>query len=155
MSDDAAALEFLLGQYESSTNADVGKLARVMQPVVDYVNKERVEKQQEAFDADVKDITAFFSEADGLKEIPDKLKRGFIEVHAQENAEFQTAFDNKDKNPKAWQAAKEKARDALTEITSKLPGSKGRTEVGDPSPEQLMKMTAWEWREYLDEKHDR
>lgn len=156
---EAAELQSLISEYGDGTNttsnADVAEFAKTMQPVVDYVNNVKAEEQQKRAKAEVKDIVGFFSKEEGLKGIPDKLKRGFLEVHAQENADFGLAFDNKAKNPKAWQAAKKKARDALTEIASKIPGSKGRTDVGGPSPEQAMKMNAWEWREYLDEKYDR
>ena len=137
-----------------SETADIGELVKTVQPVVDYVNNVRAEKQQEEAEADVKDIVDFFSADEGLKGIPDLLKKGFIQVHAQENEEFGKAFDNKSSNPKAWQAAKKKARDELTEIASNLPGSKGRTDVGGPSPEQLMKMTDWEWREYKEKKEE-
>ena len=166
--DSAAELESLLSEYDESAgapeptpNAEIGKLAKTIQPVVDYVNEDRAQKQKAQFDTDVKDIVGFLSKGEGLKELPDKLKRGFLEVHAQDNAEFGLAFDNKAKNPKAWEAAKEKARDSLKEVASRIPGSKGRTHAGRPgsddgiSPVQKMKMSDFEWRVYLDEKHDR
>lgn len=138
-----------------SETAEIAKLVKDVQPVVDYVNEERRKQAQAQSDTEVKDILGFFAEVDGLKKMPKKLQRGFLEAHAQETPDFKTAFDNRAKNPKAWGTAREAARDAFTELVSRLPGSTVRTDVGGPSPEQLMKMTPWEWREYLDEKHDR
>ena len=147
----------------------VGEMADAVQPAVDFVNEVKAEKQRERFDADVKDILGFFSKAVELKGLPEKLQRGFIETHAQDDPDFNTAFENKASNPKAWEVAKEKARDALTEMVSELPGSKVRTDVkaalasvdGDtgtpasydrPSPVKLMNMPDWEWKQYKEEQ---
>ena len=176
MSEDVSELESLISEYdetagapEPTPNAEIGKLTKAIQPVVDYVNADRAEKQQKQIKADVKDITGFFSEAEELKDIPDELKRGFIEAHAQDNADFGKAFDNKAENPKAWEAARETARDKFTELVSKLPGSTVRTDVeaakaavdgttetipsGEgPSPVQKMRMGPKEWRDYKEEQ---
>ena len=171
-----AELESLLSEYDNGTetskpmpNAEIGKFARAIQPVVDYVNQDRVQKQQEQINADLKGILDFFSEADELKKMPEKLQRGFIETHAQENPDFLTAFQNKAKNPKAWNTARESARDALTELVSELPGSKVKTDVaaaqaavdGDVSVlsssdglsvVKKMNMSDWEWKQYTEEQ---
>ncbi len=69
---EAAELQSLIREYGDGTNttsnADVGKLAKAMQPVVDYVTAEKAQKQQAQFDTDLKDIVGFFSEEEGLKE---------------------------------------------------------------------------------------
>jgi hypothetical protein len=155
---------------EPTSNADIGKVLKAVQPAVDYVNEVKAEKQQAQFDGEVKDVLDFFSEADELKELPDKLKRGFLEAHAQEDLEFKTAFDNRAKAPKAWEAAKETARDAFTELVSDLPGSKVRSDVEaahaavdgttedkpaseeGPSPEQKAQMSDFEWRKYTQDQ---
>ena len=140
---------------ESELNAaEIGKLAKALQPVVDYVNEEKAGKQQERLDADVGEIMDFFSEVKELKALPDKLKRGFLEVHAQDVPDFGKAFDNKAKNPKAWETARKAARDSLTEIASNLPGSKRRSAGSDDgvSPAQKMNMSDYEWRQYKDEQ---
>ena len=176
MPDNAADLETLLNQYDETAgapdpipNAELGKITKAIQPVVDYVNQDIAEKQQKQVAADVKGVVDFFSEDEGLKAIPDKMKRGFLEVHAQENAGFGLAFDNKAKDPKAWETAREAARDAFTEMVSELPGSKVRTDVAAAlasvdvdkgtsasndrlSPVKKMNMTYHEWREYKEEQ---
>ena len=171
-----AELESLLSEYDNGTetskpmpNAEIGKFARAIQPVVDYVNQDRVQKQQEQINADLKGILDFFSEADELKDLPEKMKRGFLEVHAQETTEFKTAFENRAKDPKVWETAREAAREAFTEMVSELPGSKVRTDVaaalasvdGDVSVlsssdglsvVKKMNMSDWEWKQYTEEQ---
>ena len=153
---------------QPTNNADIGKVLKAVQPAVDYVNEVKAKAQQEQFDGDVKEVLDFFSEADELKELPDKLKRGFLEAHAQDDKEFKTAFENRTKAPKAWETAKETARDAFTELVSDLPGSKVRTDVEaahaavdgttedkpaseeGPSPEEKMRMSDFEWRKHTE-----
>ncbi|KKN09161.1 hypothetical protein LCGC14_1049440 [marine sediment metagenome] len=185
---EAPELESLLKEYEGGTetpvttepkaetkpeptpNADISNFAKAVKPVVDYVNEVKAEKQQERFDADLKGIMTFFSEADELKELPDKLKRGFLEAHAQEDPDFKTAFENRAKNPKAWETARESARDAFTELVAELPNSQVRTDVEaakaavdgtsedkpaseeGPSPVKKMAMSDYEWRQYKEEQ---
>ena len=157
-------------EADSTPNAEIGKLAKALKPVVDYVNEDKAEKQQERFDADLKGIMTFFSEADELKGIPDKLKRGFLEAHAQDSPDFKTAFDGRAKNPKAWDTAMAAARDAFTELASELPSSKVRTDVeaakaavdgttedkpvseDGPSSVKKMAMSDYEWRQYKEEQ---
>ena len=156
--------------HDPTPNADLAKFAKAVKPAVDFVNEIKAEKQQERFDADVKDVLEFFSEADELKEMPEKLKKGFLEAHAQETPDFKKAFENRAKNPKAWETARETARDAFTELVSELPGSKVRTDVEaalaavdgktedkpaseeGPSPVKKMAMSDYEWRQYKEEQ---
>lgn len=185
---EATELESLIREYEGDTktpvttetkpepepeprpSADIGKILKAVQPAVDFVKEVKAEKQQERFKADVKEVIDFFSETDELKEFPDKLKRGFLEAHAQDNPEFKTAFENRAKDSKAWDAVRETARDALTELISDLPGSKVRTDVEaakaavdgttedkpaseeGPSPVKKMAMSDYEWRQYKEEQ---
>ncbi len=183
---EATELESLIKEYEGDTetpvtaepksepeprpNADISKVLKAVQPAVDFVKEVKAEKQQERFDADLKNIMTFFSEADELKELPDKLKRGFLEAHAQEDPEFKTAFENRAKNPKAWETARESARDAFTELVAELPSSTVRTDVEaahaavdgtsedkpaseeGPSPVKKMAMSDYEWRQYKEEQ---
>jgi hypothetical protein len=155
---------------DTTSNVEIGKLTKAIKPVVDYVNHEKAQKQQDQFDTDVKDIMEFFSEEEKLKEFPDKLKKGFLEAHAQEDPDFKSAFENRTKNPKAWETAKETARDAFTELVSDLPSSKVRTDVEaakaavdgttedkpaseeGPSPVKKMAMSDYEWRQYKEEQ---
>ena len=155
---------------EPTPSADLAKFAKAVKPAVDFVNEVKAEKQQERFDADLKGIMEFFSEEEKLKEVPDKLKRGFLEAHAQETPDFKTAFENRGKNPKAWETARETARDAFTELVSELPGSKVRTDIEaahaavdgmtddkpaseeGPSPVKKMAMSDYEWRQYKEEQ---
>lgn len=149
-------LQSLVGGYDGD-NAELGKLAKAIKPVVDYVNQEKAGKQQERFDTDVKEIADFFSEVDGLKGLPEKLTRAFLEGHAQEDPNFNTAFNNKAKNPEAWKTARGKARDAFKGMVSELPNSKGRTGARAAqglSPEQKMNMPYHEWRQYVEEQKD-
>ena len=188
---EATELESLLKEYEGDTEtsdittpdtktadikpveptprADIGKILKAVQPAVDFVKEIKAEKREERFKSDVKEVLDFFSEADELKDLPEKMKRGFLEAHAQETTEFKTAFENRAKDPKAWETAREAARDAFTEMVSELPGSKVRTDVaaalasvdGDKgasisdeglSPVKKMNMTYHEWREYKEEQ---
>jgi len=185
---EATELESLIKEYEGGTetpdttevkpepkleprpNADIGKVLKAVQPAVDFVKEIKAEKQQERFDSGVKNLMDFFAEEEKLKELPDKLKRGFLEAHAQDTPDFKTAFDNRAKNPKAWETARETARDAFTELVSELPGSKVRTDVEaamaavdgttednpvseeGPSPEEKMRMSDFEWRKYTEKQ---
>ena len=154
---------------ESTPHADIGKVLRAVQPAVDFVKKQEAKEAKAEFNADVKEVIDFFSEADELKDLPDKLKRGFLEVHAQETPEFKTAFENKTKDPTAWGKAMESARDAFTELASELPSSKVRSDVeaalaavdgkteqpasdDGPSPVKKMNMSDYEWRQYTEEQ---
>ena len=155
---------------DTTSNVEIGKLAKAIKPVVDYVNEEKAQKQQERFKADVGEIIDFFSEVEELKGLPDKLKRGFLEAHAQEIPEFKTAFENRAKDSKAWNEARETARDAFTELVSELPGSKVRTDVEaalaavdgkeadkpaseeGPSTVKKINMSDYEWRQYKEEQ---
>lgn len=154
---------------ESTPHADIGKVLRAVQPAVDFVKKQEAKDAKAEFKADVKEVIDFFSEADELKDLPDKLKRGFLEVHAQETPEFKTAFENKAKDPKAWGKAMESARDAFTELASDLPSSKVRTDLEAAqaavdgttdkpvseeglSPVQKANMSDFEWRKYKEEQ---
>ena len=189
---EATELESLIKEYEGDTktpdtktadikttdvrtvdptpNVEIGKLAKAIQPVVDYVKEVKAEKQQDRFDTDVKDIMDYFSEVDELKVIPEKLRRGFLESHAQDAPDFKTAFENRAKNPKAWETARESARDAFTELVAELPSSTVRTDVEaahaavdgtsedkpaseeGPSPVKKMAMSDYEWRQYKEEQ---
>ena len=177
---EAADLESLINEYESSTNtskapdptpnADLAKFAKAVKPAVDFVKKQEAKEEKAEFDTDVKDMVGFFGKAEGLKGIPDKLMMGFLEAHAAEDADFKTAFDDRAKNPKAWEAARETARDALVELVSELPGSKVRTDIeaakaavdgttedkpasdDGPSPVKKMSMSDYEWRQYKEEQ---
>lgn len=153
---------------EPMPNADLAKFAKAVKPVVDYVHEVKAEKQEERFDTDLKNVMDYFSEEESLKEIPEKLKRGFLEAHAQENPDFKKVFDNRTKNPKAWETARESARDAFTELVSELPNSKVRSDVEaahaavdgttedkpaseeGPSPEEKMRMSDFEWRKHTE-----
>ncbi len=81
---------------------------------MDFVKKQEAKDTQAEFDTDVKDIMDYFSEVDELKVLPDKLRRGFLEAHAQESPDFKTAFENRAKNLKAWETARESSREAFT-----------------------------------------
>ena len=174
---EAADLESLINEYEETAgtadtapaNADLAKFAKAVQPAVDFANKQEAKEAQAEFDTGVKDMVGFFGEAEGLKGISDKLMRGFIEAHAVGDADFKTAFENRAKNPKAWETAQETARDAIAGMVSDLPGSKVRTDVEaayaavdgttdtpvkveGPSPVQKFRMTDQEWRAYKEEQ---
>lgn len=189
---EAAELDSLIRDYEGATktpdtktadiktndvrvvdptpNVEIGKLAKAIQPVVDYVKEVKAEKQQVRFDTDLKDIMDYFSEVDELKVLPDKLRRGFLEAHAQETPDFKKAFENRAKNPEAWETARESARDAFTELVAELPSSKVRTDVeaaqaavdgttedkpasdDGPSTVKKINMSDYEWRQYKEEQ---
>ncbi len=189
---EAAELDTLLREYEGDTktpdtkttdikttdikvadttpSADVAKFAKAVKPVVDFVKKQEAKEAQAEFDTGLKDIMTFFSEEEKLKEFPDELKRGFLETRAQDDPDFKTAFENRAKNPKAWETARETARVALTELVSGLPGSTVRTDVEaakaavdgttddkpaseeGPSPVKKMAMSDYEWRQYKEEQ---
>jgi len=155
---------------DPTPNVEIAKFVKAVKPVVDFVKKQEAKDAQTEFDTDVKDIMDYFSEVDELKVLPDKLRRGFLEAHAQESPDFKTAFENRAKNPKAWETARESARDAFTELVAELPSSKVRTDVeaaqaavdgttedkpasdDGPSTVKKINMSDYEWRQYKDEQ---
>lgn len=178
---EAADLESLINEYEDGTdttdttdttpNADLAKFAKAVKPAVDFVKKQEAKEAQAEFDIDVKGMVSFFGEAGELKGISDKLMMGFIEAHAAETPDFKTAFENRAKNPKAWETARETARDAVAQEFATLPGSKVRTDVEaakaavdgttdiipsheGPTPVQLMRMSDQEWRGYKEQQEE-
>lgn len=169
-------LDALLGEFDSTagksepkTKAELQRVLADIKPVADYV---RSDMEAKARAESGKAIDAAVSAVKGdLKDIPDKVARGWL-YERSENQEFLSAFQNRQKNPKAWQAAlAEASKDFSTEFkaedTSKRVASDinaarasvaGATETKGEAPKgpsviEKARMSDAEWAAYKAERY--
>ncbi len=163
-------LDSLLKEFDEK-KPDVAKadVFRDLAPVAEYAKAQMEKEQRDALKVDVDAAIGFMKEPEELKEFPTKLVRGFLVDRASEDPSFETAFNERGKNPAAWNSALEKAReDFVTEVKT-LPINQVRTEVeaakatvqgsstelasiDGPSVAEKIKMSDQRWKAYLDDK---
>ena len=116
-------------QTTSPDYATVKPLIDAMKPVAQYAEGKMREEQNAAIAKSVSDAVSFVKSDETLKPISDKLVKGFLQDRYSEDASFKGAYDNRSKDPKAWDAALQSAqKDFKTEVQT-LNGQSLRSDV--------------------------
>jgi len=172
----ASDLDSLLSEYQEGTKpkaeAKVVPDLSKLEPVIRFAEAEMQNKQRETFDKDVNAAVEKVREGEEFKSLPAALTRRMLVAYAFDNQDFDAAFQNRAKNPTAWDTALDKARSELAEEVKDLniTARKDRDDIeaakatvdgitvdsssddDGPSVIELSKMSDTEWRNYLDEE---
>ena len=170
-------LNSLLEEYQEGTKPAVEKTVvqpdlSKLDPVIRFAEAEMSRQQRESIDRDVNAAVDRVAEAEKFKDLPKTLTRRMLVAYAFDNKDFDTAFNNREQNPAAWDAAIAKAQEDLgaevadLNITSSndrddIEAAKAAvagvvtdpSDVDDgPSAAELSNMTDTEWRRFIDEE---
>lgn len=77
--------------------------------VVNFVDRAEVKEAQGEIDLGLNEAVDYLKEDDSIK-ATDRVLRGLVYAVADENPSIKTAFENRAKNPSAWNKAKELIR---------------------------------------------
>ena len=129
MADEAAAVEpaetdvdKLVAEFETGGKKDyslVKPLVDVIKPLASYVQQQRVRDENAEVAKSIDAAVSTIKSVDNLKDVSNKLVSGYLQGRASEDAEFAAAYQNRNKNPAAWQEHLVKARvDFMEDIKS-------------------------------------
>lgn len=160
-------LDGLLNEFEapnpgSQPRAETTVL-KAIRPVIEFAETEMRTRAKTALDSDIKSAVSFVQEDAAAKAIPPKIVRGFLEGYAADDVSFAAAFQNRQKDPDAWQKQLGKAKGAFLEEIKGLPGNTVKSDVeaaraaiagraepaGEtnlPSPPDMMNMSEREFK---------
>lgn len=173
--DSGSSFDELMNEFERETSkpkpkAD-SKVLKDFSELADYVRQERSEKAQQAVEADIAKAVDFLAESDGLKSVPKDFLREVLEGHGSRNQALNQAFQNRAKDPEAWNKALGQARDRIADTLKGLRGgskSKDRDDLEAaraavagtdndvsasdedlPAVPDMMNMSGVEWRNFM------
>lgn len=130
-------LDQLLAEHDGSRSkpqpqndfATVKSALDAVKPVVEYAQGKMQEEQQQAIKKSVDDSVAFVKSDDALKGLPDRIVRGFLQDEYAHNPSFKSAYDNRMRDPKAWEAAQASAQKSLAAEVSTIGRVDPRSDV--------------------------
>jgi len=165
----------LLNEYEQGKTAPpptpapdpaVRQLIKEFKPIAEvaqaHLNSEAKTQEQEL----VKQAISTVKEDESASNVPDGLVEAHLNLQYIRNPEFKTAFETRDKNPTAWNAALVNARESLMadlgqiskisdrdDTAAALAAVRGtsQTEIDDADkvdPKELFKMSDQDFAEY-------
>ncbi len=111
----------LLSEFEEGKAApktdypNIKPLIEAIKPLATYTTRKMQEETAAAGKKSVADAVSAVKSVDELKEIPDRVVRGYLQDRYVEDVEFRAAYDKQGENPQAWQAQLAKAREAFAE----------------------------------------
>ena len=164
----------LLAEFETGTKPEtaprndvplVKPFIEAMKPVAAFAERKMREEQDAEARKSVDHAIGVVKEGDDLKDIPDRVVRGFLRDLYNEDADFRAAHDKRGENAKAWNAALVKARESFTEDVKTIAGKNARSDVEaakaavrgsgrvtetktDENPEALFNMSDADFRKY-------
>lgn len=118
--------ESMIKDFETQTgnqdqsSAVSSAVLKALKPVVDYVETDRIEKQQAVLDGDLDKAMDFVAREETLSEVPKSLLRGLMEAYAAEDKGFARAFQNRSEAPGEWESQLEKGRSWAAEQVKAL-----------------------------------
>lgn len=112
----AQDLDSILNEYESKTRQEPPK-SDGLESKVDQIYQVFQQQEQEKTEAD---INAAVTSVKGDIDIDPDLVRGYLEVTASKDKDFQKAFENRKSNPTQWNKALEKVQGTFNEMFSKI-----------------------------------
>lgn len=118
-------LDSLLKEFQSTANN-----TKELKPVIEFAKKKMADDLKETLDSDIASGVATIKKADdALKDVPDKLIEGLMEIHAKDNPSFVKAFEGRGSDPKAWEAALIEGSKSALALLSELPQNKVRDDL--------------------------
>lgn len=119
-------------------------------PIIDFVEDRMRQDQEKTFDENVGVAVDAIGSGDAFKDVPEHLMRSMVIARSVKNKDFTPAFENRNENPAAWDAALTDARADFAEtvkgIARKTPK---QTDVG-PSIEEKAAMSHAAWNSYIE-----
>ena len=109
--------------------AGLDKFVEVVKPVVEYAESKRREELVTAEKKSVQDAVDFVKNDEGLKTVSNRLVKGFLQDRYAEDQSFKTAYDNRSRDPKAWESALNNAKTEFKTELSTLNGNSVRSDV--------------------------
>ncbi len=167
-------LDTLLKEYgtdrtpDTKPNGDVGRVIQALKPVVDYAKGRMVKDQNDVVQSDLDDAFKFVTKEEELKGLKSNVVRGFLEAYGIDHPDFATAFQNRSKNPEAWNDALSKGRDWLKEELSGFSKSSDREDLeaaqaavtgttdqvpdakNGPTPREMFDMSDVAWENFME-----
>jgi flagellar motility protein MotE (MotC chaperone) len=169
-------LNSLLNEYQEGTKPAVEKTVvqpdlSKLDPVIRFAEAEMQRTQRESIEKDVSAAVDRVAEAEKFQSLPKTLTRRMLVAYAFDNKDFDTAFNNREQNPAAWDAAIAKAQEELSseveglnfassdrdDIEAAKAAVDGVVDVSSdaddgPSAAELSNMSDTEWRRFIDEE---
>lgn len=113
-------LDQLLSEYDQETKSEQPQpevKPEQVNEVVGWVQQQRQQQEKQEFEADVKSAVDSIRESTEDLDVPlsDKVIKGFLFAQAEEDPKIGEAFQKRKENPKAWNAALNRAKKALRE----------------------------------------
>lgn len=110
------------------TRPQAATIPNELLPVIRFAESQMVEKVKTEVDKEVTSAIDAISGED-FKEVPLKLRRGFLEAYAQDTPEFKAAYEKRKSDPKGWQTALAGASKSFAEDMKGWGGSTVRSDV--------------------------
>lgn len=122
--------EFETGKTQSKTELPTIKpILDAIKPLATFAQRKMQEEVSTAAKKSVADAVSAVKSLDDLKEVPDRIVRGYLQDRYVEDAEFRTAYDKQGENPQAWQGQLTKAREAFSEDMKFVSAKSVRSDV--------------------------
>ena len=124
--------DYVEGKPAPAAQPDTTTFAPVIEalkPVAQYAERKMREEQEVALKKSVDDAIASVKSDEALKPVSDKLVRGFLQDQYANDSGFKAAYDNRTKDPKAWDSALSNARTSFKEELKSLNGQSFRSDV--------------------------
>ena len=136
----SATLDQLLAEFKAGTTGtntnptpaiEATKVIEAMRPALEYVEQDRIQKQTEAVQKSIDDAIKFVKgDDDGLKGVSDVVVDAILHRQYARDAGFKSAYDNRAKDPKAWENAQVAVRSQIkTELKLANGGGASRSDV--------------------------
>lgn len=157
----------LLQEYEAKTTpatvADLSRFAKLIEPVVGFVEEKRVGELQSQLQKDIDDSVSVVK-----GDLPDEWKtiaRGHIEGLVATKDDYRNAWENRSKNPEAWKEKCTLANADLAKLRNPQSTNDVRTDIDraaaavrnistepprfeQPDPVTAMRMSDRDWEAY-------
>jgi len=155
-------------EQELERRFDAQYTARVENdPVRKYVEKQMESEQQQSLDEGLNQAVEAIKKSDEVATLPDEFVRGYVYDYANRDETFAKAFDDRAKNPTAWQAKLTEATEAASasfkgvpdkKVTDDLAAAKASARTSSPNEatkdtgptlEQKKAMSDVQWNQHL------
>jgi len=112
-------LEGLLNEFNKGTapevTAAVSKVLKGIQPLVEKVERDQIKETADQFAKDFGSAAEELKTVPGAESLTPRALKGFIREYGAEVPEVEQAWNNRQAQPAAWQAALTKVKTALAE----------------------------------------
>lgn len=167
---EAPSLDNLLKEFENSTaQPKAHDILQAVKPVLDYVNEERVVKEERQLEADISGaVKSCKTELKLADEYPDRVIRGVLRDLAATSPEFEKAWLGRQQSPGEWSdKLKTLAIPELKKIMEQATGGLSKNDVeaamlsvrnvshspqnrqDQVTPNQMFRMSDRDWAAYM------